>query len=593
MSALGLALLAWAARANDAPAWIVCALALPAVLWAPGLGLARRLGGGQATGLQVAIDAAWISTLLAVVSVSITRALGADPSLVLGLSAVWGLIGAGLGRRAPWPPHSPRGAWGAVVGVIVALLALVVWRGEDLRRPLDGYWWSPDAEALPEEPGVVEPGAGFGAPEVLGWPEQRAMRFVDPDGDGGTLRVGSEGAALLLLRGPVGARLQVGDAAPVEITADVVEVEEEGAVPRYLDRGIVAALVPLRPGEVQVTITGVDGPAELALIPGREGVWSLHSVGAYRFVHYYQLLNIVENLRWAEELWVSRALTVNQPPLWSYPLAVATGLGAPGLLGANALLLGVLLLLGAACAQLIATYSPDAPAPAWALPALAAVTVGHLMIEPGSTTFPDPLYAAAMVSGVAALGAPWRFGAVGVLSGALRYPGVVALSLFWAVGAALGLVGRRPLGALWGLTGALGLTVGAYALVTGQLSEWLEILWFETGPEHYHGETSPSALLPRVPEFYGTWLWYTGGGLLCALPLAGRGARLCAIGAGLYSLMLCTIDHHPTHYFLPLVALSACAVATNAAALERPALRWGLPCLALVGGLWFLGQGAV
>ena len=61
----------------------------------------------------------------------------------------------------------------------------------------------------------------------------------------------------------------------------------------------------------------------------------------------------------------------------------------------------------------------------------------------------------------------------------------------------------------------------------------------------------------------------------------------------IYSLFLCTIDHHPTHYFLPLVACTGVAVVAASATTTRPALRTAFPTLCLLG-LWiFLRNGQV
>ena len=48
-------------------------------------------------------------------------------------------------------------------------------------------------------------------------------------------------------------------------------------------------------------------------------------------VHYYQLLNIAENVEWARQLWTTRYVTLNQPPLWAYFHAGSSLLGGPDL----------------------------------------------------------------------------------------------------------------------------------------------------------------------------------------------------------------------------------------------------------------------
>jgi hypothetical protein len=124
------------------------------------------------------------------------------------------------------------------------------------------------------------------------------------------------------------------------------------------------------------------------------------------------------------------------------------------------------------------------------------------------------------------------------------------------------------------------------------VDDLLFVLYFETFPEHWHGDFSLPSLLPRIPDFYWLWLRYSGGGVLLALAglpgaptLARRGARFLLLGAFAYSLILSTVDHHPTHYFLPLVALTGPALIATSAALPWRWLAWALVLLTL-GGLW-------
>ena len=57
--------------------------------------------------------------------------------------------------------------------------------------------------------------------------------------------------------------------------------------------------------------------------------------------------------------------------------------------------------------------------------------------------------------------------------------------------------------------------------------------------------------------------------------------------------MLATIDHHPTHYFLPLVAVTGVATATASASVRSRRLQWALPAMVLAGVLLFLTTGDV
>ena len=90
---------------------------------------------------------------------------------------------------------------------------------------------------------------------------------------------------------------------------------------------------------------------------------------------------------------------------------------------------------------------------------------------------------------------------------------------------------------------------------------------------------------------------YTGGGLLLAIPfLIGHANRLrnnlrVILGTALiYSLILGTIDHNPSHYFLPLVALTGPAVICAIGSLPNRNIQMGLSVLQLLGigvYLWF------
>ena len=57
--------------------------------------------------------------------------------------------------------------------------------------------------------------------------------------------------------------------------------------------------------------------------------------------------------------------------------------------------------------------------------------------------------------------------------------------------------------------------------------------------------------------------------------------------------MLATIDHHPTHYFLPLVALTGVALVCASECFRWNAMRWCVPILTLLGVGVFLWIGDV
>jgi hypothetical protein len=114
--------------------------------------------------------------------------------------------------------------------------------------------------------------------------------------------------------------------------------------------------------------------------------------------------------------------------------------------------------------------------------------------------------------------------------------------------------------------GIIAVIVARLALATGHLGEWMHILWFETGPEHYQNNQEAAPLLERPLAFYTEWARLMGFGALGKAALlawaamvgfvvwADRHARWILASVLLYSLLLCTIDHFPSHYFLPLVA---------------------------------------
>ncbi len=594
-----IALVIWAlgagVHATSAPWWLQGLLVLPAVLWAPGAPWARRLL-GSGSPLQAGVDAVWISIAFVVPGVCLVRWFGGGPWLLICTSGMWVGLGLWLNppERSPWSRQVLLGLGGAVV--FLGLFAGV--HSPRLSRGLDAWWHDTRVDTRLGDSVDWSRGEGWSAERRFGWPEDQPTAkgavLSDPDNDGGTLRIEGAGTIAVLLQGPVGARITVSQGSQVtdsaEIESDPVVDEAEGPVPRYQDRGAVAAVLEVQPGDLEISIDSASGSSRITVLPGRLAVDSLDLSGEARFVHYYQLLNIVENQRWAAEVLESRALTVNQPPLWSYVLAVPTLLVGTDLPAASMLFLWVLFLVAASGLALVEVAAPRAPWPAWLLPGLFAAVHGKLMLVPGSINFPDSLYAAAIVGGCAALlrREPGRIALLGLAAGMLRYPGTVLLTLI-----AL-LLGRRTpwrgLAILWGCVVGLAILIGAGALLQGSLSEWLFILWFETIPEHYSNNPDAAPFWSRPWAFYQTWFLYMGGALVLALPLATRNARWLAGAALLASAMLCTIDHLTTHYFLPLIALSAVAIAANSEGLQSRIFRVFAPLAALLaGGLFIVG----
>ena len=615
MIGLALVLLTAVLWLAGAPWWLTGAVAAPALLWAPGSGWARwlRRGDEEATALQHLVDSAWAGMIGAWLAVSLVRELGLRGEAVgwalLGLAALSSVGGWWLGRGRALPRGLPRRELVGALGVLLAVGATAAWRAGDIVRPLDAYWYLEGAADEGHEPQHLEPLEGLGPRVEHGWAEAGAWSadIALPEGSG-TVRLqaprGASGRVVLAVRGPLGSRVSAGGESAT-VARDKIEDREEGPVRRYLGAGVaaVATQVELSPGEpLEIEVSG----ERLYVLPGTEAVWSMHADGALRFVHYYQLLNQVENMDWAEEILVDRRFTWHQPPGWSPLLALVTVFSVADLPGANVLFLWVLVLVGLSSVRLASVLAPGAPTSAWLIPGAMAASHGLLMLEPMSANFPDSLYAAAVlyVCLSLALDRTWGFALAGILTGLLRWPGVILATLLagaWRLSTGKPVLGR--VGRLWGLT-ALGGALTLVGIAVGEIVDLGFILWFETFPEHWHGDYQPTSLAPRIPEFYATWVRYTGGALLLAgavavvSAVAGKGAvrrHLWFVlgGALAYSTFLCTIDHHPTHYFLPLVALTGTGAVIACAVVRHPVLRNILSTACLLG-LWiFLRTGQV
>lgn len=596
-------------QVGGAPDWLVALVALPALLWAPGLSWARWLAGDRPMPrLRQLVDAAWLSMAFVWFAVGLARELGLRDGSAMW--AIWLMVGAAsaagwfLARGRPAPSPLPPRALLGLAAIGLALVCLSQWRGADLVRPLDGSWYL-DGAAEEQAPLPVRPGAGWSSPERMGWEEANAWQGgIQGQALEITATAPARGKLVLAVRGPVGSRIQSG-AQSATVAAHMTEHADEGPVLRYLERGVasIALDVDLQPGEtVRVQARG----DQAYLFAGSEAVWAAHGSGELRFVHYYQLLNQAENLVWARELLDTRRFTWNQPPGWTPLLAMTTlwvGLDMPA---AGFLFLFVLAVVGAGGLRLALLLAPSAPKLAFFVPGGLVAAHGLMMLEPGSHNFPDSLFAAAVVAVAGALvDGRWRwFAFLGFCAGMLRWPGIVLASLlatwWWAthqrpVWASV----WRGLAALWAMTAVAALFVGALVLA-GQAEDLLFILYFETFPEHWHDDYAATSLLPRIPRFYVLWAAYSGGGLvLAALAALGRPTparrRLWFLlgGALTYSAILCTIDHHPTHYFLPLVAMTGPLVVTAATIPRWRPLRWAPPLLTLIGLAWFLWEARV
>jgi hypothetical protein len=532
--------------------WMALA-GVPGLLLAPGWAIAARLNrreDGTASLLDVSLDAAWLSAPAAAAGWALARETGLGGAGVLAVATLGTVLGEGWARpaRASALTLAPneRLALGAGAGLLAAWFAL---EAGTVARPLDRYWWFDGVEErLPAEGRA--PGAGEGWAEVtpIGDADTGLVR-LRPDGPGPAGLAATGGPVLVAVHGPVGAAVEGLGARPLRVEASPVEAPAEGPVWRYREAGVAARLVE---GGTALSLRFSDpAGSTLYVLASQDAVWTLDGLGELRFVHYYQLLNMVEQLRWADERWVTDV----QPPLGTWVLAPVLAFTRGGQPTANVLLLYVLALSVVAMTRVVSRFAPAAPAPAWLLPGAAAAVTGKLLLEPGSAGMPDGLYACAIVAGLGGRGEAYT-----LVAQLLRYPGA-------AVGVlGLALAGEWRRAARAGAIVALvAVAFAAGGALTGALDGWITTVAWESGPEHWHGEYDPAVLLARVPAFYATWLLYAGGTPLLALLRWGRGVRVTLGTAAVYSLLLATIDHSPTHYFLPLVQLASCACACAAA----------------------------
>jgi hypothetical protein len=570
------ALLAAAAMAGGADERVLALFALPAMLWLPGRGFAARWTRDPLARL---VGAFWISALFCVLAVRVGAWTGLGAGGALATAATLTAIGERLPRR-PAAALAPAVRM-AVAAVFVCVAALGVTWWDTVRRPLEAHWWFPKAEQAWEdgrETTLPRIGTGWRERRRVGWEDAQALRLT-PRMDAPFLLGPAEGPLVVAVRGPVGATLEVEGRRAV-VTADVTETADEGAVPRYLERGVAAVALDQRfsAGEKLTLRLGDPSRSTVYVLGSAEAVWALHAEGELRFVHYYQLLNMVEQVRWARELWAERRVTDVQPPLPSYVLAAPLAVTGGELPTINLIFLMEVALVGVAGVAALAAWAPGAPTVAWLLPAAACAMHGKLMLEPASTMLPDTLFTLAVVGALGALPHGRSFGVLGLLAQLCRYPGAFVV---FVAGVLAGETRRAVRMLALVLLVAAGF--GAWGAATGQLQGWLDTVWWETGPEHWHGEHDPAVLLGRAPRFYAIWLAYAGGLPLLAALRWPRGTRVLLGTALIYSLVLCTVDHTPSHYFLPLLHLSAVAAGVTAGALTHPLARLAVPALGLVG----------
>ena len=617
----------------DLPFAIKAITIMPAVFVAPGWAWARRMS-GSGSWLQTGVYAAWISIAFAVIDVSLVRLIGGGSFTMFAAVTAWTIGGDLWARRQSLTPLSPISeSKGAQVGtlalfILVGAMALT----SNLDQPLERWWYSGEAmgewemgpTVIPPEPSTE---SGWDSSGYIGPYENSNTPIIltSTDNSGGQIEVGDlaqgEGVVWIAATGDIGMELTVTayldgvaqSTASDTVEADVTEEEQEGAVPRYLERGVVGLPIRAPVDVVSIDVQGAGEDSTVFVMPGTDGIWGADHLGELHFVHYYQILNIVENQRWAAELYDERQLTINQPPLWSYVLAVPTLLLDSDLPGANALLLFVVLVVGLTALSVIETLAPNAPLAAWLIPGTYAAVHFKLMFDPGSTNFPDSLYAAALLGGVGSLfrasksdNMRWWVVAFAIAAGALRYPGVIIITL---AGVLMWLLARRTawraLRLLWVSVGVIAAIVFGVAWLMGQLDHLVFTLWFETGPEHYHGDYGLLSMLQRAPEFFYKWISYLGFGNFWVfgiifslgttiwLLLANKTSRWISATALCYGVLLSTIDHSPTHYFLPLIGLSGLSIASASSTLRGSITRLVVPTLFVAAGLLFVVTGKV
>jgi hypothetical protein len=597
----------------DRTEWLALLVGLPGAVLLPGFALAPLLlrddlDRGQGLSLPwTVLAAASLNILVYVLHFNVLRALGLPigwPSLI-ALTAVE-TAGAAwlLHRRAPdlrFAP-TPRGVQAGLVVVAVALLGAGLVARTELTMDSS---WNYYTEAMNE--GVsqpVDPGALSFDRRSGEAPWEPGVRFVP----GATTelviynpaQVPQDVPVLFLVHGPIGteAAVRAGDR---ELTrSDVRQMVElqglDALVERYWRWGTVALLsvVPVDASSERRVHLDLTPPAGYGLGDLAVAEWSGLSsdelleftrAAGFRFMHPFQLLNVTENVRWADEVSTDYVLsgrapdgssTLHQPPGWTYQYAPARLLLTPHLATASALLCVILALIALTCLLAAEESGEGITAQTGALlgVAIAAMVLQHgrLMVSDGSMNFPDSLYALALVLSVVLLvtGRTRTFLLWAFLATILRYPGAVVVLLATASLALLRAdLRRRVIDAAM----RFGLAVAAFcgvmllvAVLTGALDQWLFALWFETIPEHFDNNPEAPALWRRPLLFLQIWGLVGGGAVIASLPFRGTLSRVALATALLYAPFLAFIDHFSHHYFLPLIALVAASAASNAGA---------------------------
>lgn len=535
----------------------------------------------------------------------------------------------------------------------VVLTAVMLLLGPKLIRDSSWYFYNPQLDRYwdgTEEPSLIEVRWADGAEFINGqqFPRRgRIMPFQIKNNAKFTQRV----PLVLLLHGPVGTEAWLErltdppQASPHRRIATTETMEEGGLkVERYYHWGTAVLTLmecrddpekpPYNPNEF---CEGVEIPAgELALyelhIRPFEYAWghspediyiagwaglstpafqdSLGTLG-HQHMHPFQLLNVTENIRWAEELArgeftlpgrPARAGTgrqgtaIAQPPAWSYLFAPARRLLGEQTAVASALLLSTLLLAVIVGLKGIEDELGVPPPPAvGVVMGFAAVQWGQLMVSDGSINFPDNFYTLALLASVTALVSRRTrvFIMWAALASLLRYPGAVVVGMAGAALFAVAPTRRRDtLDALAQFALVLAAFCGLmliWGLRSGQLDAWFYSLYWETVPEHFQNNAHAAPLVYRPLIFLLKWLFVGGGILIFAFPFRSVLSRVAVITALGYFPFLAFIDHTSNHYFLPLIVLASLAACASVSQLSGLTRRRAVAALALCSGLLYLG----
>ncbi|MEC7242222.1 MAG: hypothetical protein VXW32_13395, partial [Myxococcota bacterium] len=302
--ALGIGLLGAIIQLVDAPWWVTVGTGIPCVTLLPGWGLARRIW-PRSSWVQSLVDSAWVGILIAGMGVALMRLTGFGSWLLWAVGAA--AIGfSGLRRSLVHSP--PRPSSKVVFGLFVlgtTVSTLAVSYSPTLSRGLDVGWYHADLQERLGEQVSLRPAAGWESHNWVSSSEMGALALVDDEASGGMLEIQAAGPVGFLVRGPLGTRIAIrqGDTLHQSppVTADVQELEEEGPVPRYLEHGMAGVLVEVSPGPLEVSVSSSSRAHALYVLPGQEAIWALDRSGQAKNLHYYQLLNKVENQRWALE----------------------------------------------------------------------------------------------------------------------------------------------------------------------------------------------------------------------------------------------------------------------------------------------------